>query len=237
MNIHLITYGNEQYAFQRENFRQSAIVSGFFDKITVFTPEDIDPHFTKQFNQILKFRRGGGYWLWKPYFVQKAMDNTKEGDILIYVDAGCMVNPKGKARFDEYINQVMEDETGTLVFQLNFKEYEFTKQEVFQYFRATEELINAHQHLSGIILFRKCAHSVKIIDKWMQAVYDNAWLFTDHLWMQQRDGFIENRHDQSILSMLIKIYGAVRIPDETYFLDFEKEGQRFPFWATRLSHL
>jgi len=234
MKIHLVTYGNERFAIQRENLKLSALYSKFFDEITVFTPNDLDEHFKIQFNQILSFGRGGGYWLWKPYFLKKAMDNINDGDILIYLDAGCMVNIKGRKRFEDYIDQLINDQSGSLLFHLHFKEYQYTKQEIFNYFRSNEAMVQSGQRISGIILFRKCANSVTIVEKWLQAVYDDPWLFTDYLLLPQRVGFIENRHDQSVLSMITKIHNATSIPDETYFLDFEKEGGRFPFWATRL---
>jgi hypothetical protein len=48
------------------------------------------------------------------------------------------------------------------------------------------------------------------------------------------DGFIDNRHDQSILSLVRKKRGSIVLMDETYFQPFgNKESLRFPFWATR----
>ena len=45
---------------------------------------------------------------------------------------------------------------------------------------------------------------------------------------------VSHRHDQSILSLLVKKYGSIKIPDETFFYPFwEKTGLRYPFWATR----
>ena len=52
----------------------------------------------------------------------------------------------------------------------------------------------------------------------------------------QEDYFIDNRHDQSILSVIRKMYNknVVTIPDETWFYKFHsKIGLKYPFWATR----
>jgi len=234
MKIHLITYGDKRYADQRENFRQSALASGFFDSISIFTPLDIEESFRSQFHEIFKYRRGGGYWIWKPYFIKKALDQIQNDEVLIYCDAGCTINANGKPRFEEYISKLFTHPSGVIAFQLRFFEYQYTKQEIFNYFHAGQELVNSQHYLSGIILLRKSAQSIIMINSWLQAVYDDPWLFTDVLKLSQHKDFVENRHDQSIWSMLVKIYGAVSIPDETYFLDFEEEGQSFPFWATRL---
>lgn len=234
MKIHLVTYGDINYRSQRENFRDSAKRSGFFDEIIIFTEQDLDKDFRTQFQEVFKCRRGGGYWIWKPYIIKKALDQIAQDDVLIYCDAGCMINANGRLRYEQYLADVVSDSRGVAAFQLRFPEYEYTKKEIFEYFDATEDLMDSKQNLSGIILLRKSPHAQLIIDSWLQAVYDDVWLFTDLLQLPQHQDFIENRHDQSIWSMLVKIHGAVQIPDETYFLDFENENDKYPFWAKRL---
>jgi hypothetical protein len=59
-----------------------------------------------EFNkETLDQERGGGYWLWKPYVIYLQMLNAKDGDILIYSDAGVeFVNP-----VSEIIDRMDED--------------------------------------------------------------------------------------------------------------------------------
>ena len=45
--------------------------------------------------------------------------------------------------------------------------------------------------------------------------------------------FNENRHDQSIFSLLIKTMGGSFIDDETYTIPFLYESINLPIWATR----
>ncbi|WP_158799616.1 hypothetical protein [Pedobacter sp. L105] len=236
MKIHSITYGDSRFREQREFFRESALASSFFDEVKVFTHENLDSHFQEKFHEILQFPRGGGYMIWKPYIVKHMLETIEDNDILIYCDAGCMINSLGKKRFDQYIDIVNESETGTLAFQLSQKEYEYTKREVFEYFRSSEEIINSGQLITTAFLFKKCAHAKLLIGKWFNTVLDDAWLFTDRKTPPQLNGFIDHRHDQSIFSIVLKTYGAEILPDETYFQDFVREGNSFPFWAVRLGH-
>jgi uncharacterized protein YndB with AHSA1/START domain len=37
---------------------------------------------------ILDQRRGGGYWLWKPFIIKETLRSMAEGDLLVYADAG-----------------------------------------------------------------------------------------------------------------------------------------------------
>ena len=88
--------------------------------------------------------------------------------------------------------------------------------------------------MATVVLFRKCDYAVDLVNKWYAAAWDHISLFTDELVTDQRKEFIDHRHDQSVFSVIRKKYGGNIIPDETYFNDFVREGQGFPFWATRL---
>lgn len=234
MKKHLITYGDDFYKSQREFLRETATASGFFDEIQIFTPGDIDTEFADSRKDILQRKTGGGYWIWKPYFIKKVLGNIETDDVLIYCDAGCMINKAGKERFNDYIDMLIESDTGTIDFKVPHREYEYTKQEVFDYFGSSEEIINSDQLMSTILLFRKCAHSSMLVDKWYNTVYDQASLFTDEQRVHQHPDFIDHRHDQSVFSVIRKTYGANIFTDETYFLDFIRYGQKFPLWAARL---
>lgn len=237
MKIHLISYGDARYQKQRAYLKETAMVSSFFDELSIFSKEDIDPGFLEDFQDIFSFRKGGGYMIWKPYFIKKALDALPEGDILIYCDAGCMVNDWGKERFDEYIVRLNNSKKGVLAFELKHKEYQYTKREVFNCFQATNEVIKTNQIISGILFFKKCEQSCKVVNEWYQTIYNNRWLFTDQLDKSIQDPrFLEHRHDQSILSVILKKYGAEVLTDETYFDDFMRKGHEYPFWATRMGY-
>ena len=70
-----------------------------FDKTILYTDIDLknDSEFwNKHSNFILKNKKGFGYWLWKPYIIKKTIAQMKDGDILLYLDAGCEFNIKKK---------------------------------------------------------------------------------------------------------------------------------------------
>lgn len=235
MKITLISYGDTRYEAQREFFRETAVSSSFFDEVIIFSNEDMAPEFLREFNEILQFPRGGGYMIWKPYFIKRALDALREDDILIYCDAGCMINSWGKERFNQYIERLITSETGVLAFELNYKESEYTKKEVFKYFNSTEAIAHSKQLIGGIFLIRKCPHSIMLVNKWYHVLQDNPKLFTDELNDElQESDFVSHRHDQSIWSIILKTYGADILPDETHFKDLMREGHSFPIWAARL---
>ena len=235
MKIHLISYGDDKFASQKAFFKETAVASGFFDEITIYSPQDIDNSFVTRFQTILNTKRGGGYWIWKPYFVKKALDALNDGDILIYCDAGCMVNSRARKRFNEYVEMLEASKTGSIAFELPHKETEYTKQEIFDFFGSPANAIETNQLMATIILFKKCSHATMLVDKWYSTFCEFPMSFLDDYYPEiQRPEFISNRYDQSMFSMIRKIYGSDIIPDETYFLDFIREGQEYPLWATRI---
>lgn len=232
MQIHLVAYGDFSYHKQKQIFIKQAAQSYFFSKIHSFSPNDIDPVFRFRIYDPLKYSRGGGYWIWKPYFVKKVMDSISFGDILIYSDSGCEINKDGRQRFKDYIDLLLSSRTGTLDFELYHKEYKYTKQEVFDYYKCPNEVINSNQLHSTVLLLKKCQHTIKLINEWYLAAVKYPFLFTDERRVLQRPVFLDHRHDQSIFSVLRKGHGATIITDETCYYDYET-GSKFPFWAMR----
>lgn len=233
MQIHLAAYGDYNYYKKKELLRQQAIDSLFFDKIHLFSPTDIDPVFKFRIYDPIKYYRGGGYWIWKPYFVKKVMDNIAYGDVLIYSDSGCEINKDGRQRFKEYIELLITSQTGTLDFRLPHKEYKYTKQEVFDYYNCNTEIIDSNQLHSTVLLLKKCSHTIRLVNEWYIASVKYPFLFTDETRVMQRPVFLEHRHDQSLFSVIRKIYGATIIHDETGYYDHET-GHAYPFWAMRI---
>jgi hypothetical protein len=82
---------------------------------------------------------------------------------------------------------------------------------------------------------KKCEHVINIYNKFFDVIDTDKKLITDYYnKINQSDEFIDNRHDQSILSVIRKIYGTVVLPDETWYVNFNCEkAHTVPFLATR----
>ena len=91
--IHFITYANDKYAKAKQRLVREAGEFGEFATIKGYGPEDLPDDFRKKFDKILKLPRGGGYWIWKTAIIKENMLKMREGDFLIYMDAGCKLNP------------------------------------------------------------------------------------------------------------------------------------------------
>jgi hypothetical protein len=239
--IHFITYGDSIYEETKQRLYNQASNLEWFDTITSYSPEDLDTDFKDKFKDILKLPRGGGYWIWKPYIINKHLQMIKDDDILIYLDAGCYINPKGFERFKEYIEMLKNSEEACISFQMNHHiEKKWTTQEIFESFNIhsdSKDILESGQIIATVKMFRKCANSINIVSAWLNALHANPLLFTDHYNKNnQCEMFIDNRHDQSICSVLCKLYKTIILEDETYFEDGFgcPKSLKCPFWATRI---
>jgi len=235
--IHLITYGNNYYNNSKKRLYNEALSSGWFNTITLYGPEDLDDEFTLNFKDILRQQKGGGYWIWKPYIIKKHLDKLQDNDILIYLDAGCSINKNGVQRFKDYINMVNNNDAGIISFQMDHIEKKWTTIEIFKYFNIEEdsEVKNSGQVMATVQIIKKNPNSIKLLNLWNEVLYTNPLLFTDYYNNNQQSYFKDNRHDQSVFSIIRKIHNSIILTDETVFVSYgNEESLKYPFWATRL---
>ena len=226
-----MTFGNVKYAKQRIRLAQEAKQLDYFDRIYTFSPLDLqqDSVFWEKNKEFIeKNPRGYGYWIWKAYLIDRILNELNEGDMLVYCDAGCSINMKGKNRLLEY--EQMVEEHGFVCFQLanpRHTQGQFTKAQIFETLGGDKD---TPQIISGIIVMKKCPNSFRIISEWkLHSIPD---LLNDCVGKEDST-FIENRHDQSILSILVRKHGAKILDDETWAKNFGSI-PLFPFHATRL---
>lgn len=177
--------------------------------------------------------RGYGYWLWKSYLIKKLLATINDGDVIVYADAGCTMNIEGKPRLVEYIDMCKTHESGIVSFQLTQLEKCWTKGDISQYLGASQNDLSTGQLVGGVFILRKCKNTVDLVNKWYEtgSKYN---LIDDSPSLTPNDTeFKENRHDQSIWSILRKKCDSVILQDETYFLDWNRDGIKYPIWATR----
>jgi len=232
--ITFLSFADKKYHATLDRIKNEAVSSSFFDEVKTYTENDL-PDDLKNF--CISNKRGFGYWIWKPYFVYKTINEINEGDILVYCDAGCSINTKGNERFNDYIEMVKNDSCGNISFQTGHLEKKFTKGEVFKYF-------DAYEHSdSGIIancciVLRKNEHTSNIVKLWYDTCINERHLITDSPSSVPNDPlFYDHRHDQSIFSVIRKKYGTIFLDDETYKLDNNGSfDTKFPIHCSRIKY-
>jgi len=208
---------------------------GLFDAIYGYDERVFDMSFCAQHGEfILTHPRGFGYWLWKPYIIRKLLSEIAENDVVVYADAGCVLNIRASKRMSEYIELAKQCESGIVGFQLQTIESHYTKMDTIAELHAFD---HAHtpQILASVCIIRKTPISVELVERWFRTCEQYRFLDDRPSELPNAEGFVEHRHDQSIWSLLLKqTPGVCILPDETYFApEWKTAGIDFPIWAMR----
>lgn len=245
--IHFLSFASSNMAPTLHRIGKEARQSGFFDKIHLYTDKKLDKTFYREHKDWFKENpRGYGYWIWKPYLISSILNNKmKDNDILVYLDAGCEIHQSGKHRWQEYLTY-LENLSLIIYQQANNTEKQWTKFDIFDYFNVVDnqEIINSKQYLDGLIILKKNNFTSPLVEEWYQIceTYKQRLLSDAPSLHPEMPEFIENRHDQSIFSILcktkqmtetgmkeIKVLPVSECWTET---DWSKMNA-FPFWAKR----
>lgn len=231
-NIYLCAFANIDLMPSIIRFHNQAKESNFFDNIFIYNEYNLpkDEKFEELLSHKLVPSRGFGYWCWKPFIILKTLENLKDGDILVYADIGCHINKEGEKRFYEYLDIVIEHKA--LCYKSHWVEAHYTKSDLFDYFDKLKDknITDTPMRPATICIFEKNDINLEFVNKWLQVFYDDFSLVDDTpSKLPNLDGFIENRHDQSVFSILSKIYNASTV----YAGEFEVNSKNFPFNALR----
>lgn len=195
--------------------RQSSKIS-LIDGFRGFTEKNLDSTFISEFHEILNYNtKGYGYWLWKPQIVLQVFRELNDGDVVIYVDGGCHLNPKGQERLLDYVEVVKSSTSGILGFEMKIGDWithpeeQWTKQDVFDYFGADVPIIReSAQICAGIFLMQKRSSTELFLNEWINTFRLRKDLFTDVTSSNlNSEMFQAHRHDQSIFSVMSKRTG------------------------------
>lgn len=240
MKTYFLTYGDRGFYLSKKHLISLAKKSKFFDYHLSLGPSDLDYKFKKDFSNILEKSRGGGYWIWKHRIIKNLLNDIAKDDIVVYCDAGASINltKKARSRYFEYISMLNDSEYSSLRMQCEegFVEKYYTYKEIFDYFniKTDSQIGNSLQYQAGHMIFKNNEHSKNYFNEYELFLSSYPYLITDSLNKKnQIDNFIENRHDQSIFSILSKTLGSVVIPNETEFRNRLDAQYNYPFLSVR----
>ena len=202
-----ISYANYLYGRQLLINKKSALEVGKVDEYYSYGPKDIDKNFKERNIEILSRKRGNGYWLWKPYFILKTLkEKLAEGDYLIYTDAGVLY----KDSTDKIISFLKEHNAEMWMIRLTHIEKKYTKRDAFILLGADLPFYtDTYQYMATIQIYKKSKFTEKFVEEVLYYSQDKRIITDDPntLGLNNYKEFIENRHDQTILSSLTKKYG------------------------------
>lgn len=207
---YFITYGDQNYAESRERLLDEATGLRYFDKVIAYNKEDLPTQVLK--SPLLKFSRGGGYWLWKPYIISETLKIMNEEDVLVYADAGCSVFKNNEwEKYFKYLRKY-----NMLAFLLNVTVEQYTRKNILLSFTENGKYwVKKYQISATFLMMKKTDEVVDLIDSWLNFMLENPECVVDVNLTDLKNenpSFIENRHDQSVFTAIAyKYYKAYKI--------------------------
>lgn len=176
-------------------------------------PNTIGADFRRINHNILSQPRGAGYWLWKPYFIDKAMNERQvaDGDIIVYSDAGV----EWIDNVHHLINSMDQD---IFLFSNGHEHRHWCKGVVLNAINGYSWWKDSDQQQvqASVIIIRVNEYTRKVIREWLVWCQMPGFIDDSPSTMNHPE-FAEHRHDQAILTCV-----AIR------------EGIRLHWWADQL---
>jgi hypothetical protein len=197
-----ISYADAAFAGYQRVWALSAGHAGF-DEIRALGPVDLDSEFATRHSGTLACSRGAGSWLWKPYAIARTLAGLDDGDVLFYSDSA--------AHFVGSIDHIVQcmDDAGLDVLLLGeaFLESQYTKRDAFILMGCdSDRFAKTPQRFASFIALRKSTFSMGFAARYL-AYCEDARILTDRpneMGLPNYQGYIDHRHDQSVLSLLSK---------------------------------
>lgn len=251
---HLVSFADSRMHRSLNRIKRQAESFNIFQGIHLYNETNLPLEFRAHHkNNLIPGSRGYGYWCWKPQVIKIALNNLNEGELLLYIDAGCHLNINGKTRLKEYFEKLANSPNGVIAFQANEPNqsnstlkhdgralydqpnYKWIKGDAFKHFGVQNDksFTDAQAIGAGIILIRKCKDSTKIIEEWLNIANEHFNLLDDSPSKSGNiDGFIEHRHDQAIWTLLCLKYKVPTLCAFEYWYPKNSKSDRLaPDWV------
>lgn len=249
------TFADSRMRRSVSRIKKQAHAIGVYDHIISYDENELNPQFREKFNkELVRGSRGFAHWVWKPQIILQTFEKMNECDLVHYCDTGCWINPKGTDILLEYFEhtaahdmlafQVKNSFGDPLLDAFSLPEYKWTKGDLFDYFGVrNDNAITQSQQIGATTIFlKKNQKTETLLRAWLSVFETDFRLANDTPSISPNfDGFIEHRHDQSILGILCKMAGVQTRSTFEYFYpstdDISKPDwkkiEKYPIWAKR----
>jgi hypothetical protein len=232
--INLLTFGGPTQNFYDAVYRlkEQALEFNMFHNLFMYTDLDLkdDCEFWCQHGEFIENHpRGYGYWIWKPYLIKKTLEKLNDGDVLVYLDCGCELNVRAKAKMEALIATAMQKNIiGTIT---TSNDITYTKADLLQFmnYNMLDRRLTLPHMQAGCLIMIKNDIIVSLINQWYDICCQDYHFITDSPSLtRNHDTFIEHRHDQSVFNLLVKKYNLIN-----YDIPLDSDPNLLPIWYSR----
>lgn len=230
--LFFIVYNDNSESHYLDQLLKSVEKYGNEFKIIVYNKAEIDDEFLKKNNKILNCSRGGGYWLWKSYIINKTLKKVNDNDIIFYLDSKYYFIEDFTNLYSEYMRNndllVWKNKPNEPIWYMK----NWCKMDVIDKYKIYDKVFNenAEDCWAGALVIKKTENTIKYMQEWLDmcCIYENITDSPSE--MRNNDLFREHRHDQSLLSVILYKYNIEMQVFEKRYL----QNARVPFMSNSL---
>lgn len=204
MKRYFLTYGDEKFSASKARISKQAKSLGIFDCVDAFGPDDLTPEVKS--SPIMQEKRGAGLWIWKPDIILSTLNRMDEGDMLVYADAGCLL--QASTEWEWYERKLKRYDM--IVQRIYYRTDRWTRREIFDLFPDNPKgWTYKYQHCATTVVFKKTPFVMQFVEQWRDIMLRHPEAVRDvtpEERPKQLPQFKENRHDQAIFSALVYKY-------------------------------
>jgi len=215
-----VTYSADNMTISRKLCVESLRKHGA-NEVFEFENKDIDEPFYKNNKKILytEFCEGGsrpcnGYWLQKPYFINRVMLEAWDGDYVVYCDAGVeIINDLS------HIINVMDQDI--FLFTNGLQHADWCKADVMQAINGKQIEHSYNQVQASALFIRVTDFSRKFIKEWLLWCQMPGMIDDSPSVIPNHPEFAAHRYDQAIICCLAYKYKLTLHwwPDKLWFIN------------------
>jgi len=208
-----IAYADANLAYSLKRIGRQAHRLRIFDEVILYTPSDLPEYILS--SPLMQHRKGGGYWSWKPAIIHETLQSHDEGDIVVYVDAGCTLNRS--TEWDLMFKLMLEYDTLCFHYDAEMPVWDkwgntstmikhWTKQSAINFLDDYCHDDSWHEacKIWGGTLFLKGKNN-SFLNHWLDITLHHPEVIVDPTDDERREqpaGFAFHKHDQSVITAL-----------------------------------
>jgi hypothetical protein len=215
MRIHLVTFATPRFRHRQLFLGWSALANKVVDSVTHWTPKKLlAAGFENRCPTIRLSERGSGFYAWKPFIIQKKLEEMSEGDIVFYCDVGRTFPYKllsGSLQvFLDWMKTHKQSVMPGIQIPWGGPMSMWTKRDTFVSTSLDTPSIHAAAPIqASFSIWVNGLDSKEIVADWMNLSAQRQLISDDPsvLGLPELSGYKEHRHDQSLLSLVCLKHG------------------------------
>jgi hypothetical protein len=208
--LHLLTCGfdvdRDNWLKATKRLKKQAESSKIFDTINTYTNQDC-PESVKDFLEnnkefIKKYKRGCGWYFWKPFCINECLKNLPDNDYFIYADAGCEIYEYQKPEIVKSSIKKELDEKTIWFTTCNFNK-KHTSLALFKMYNLPQEFGETKHCEATRFGIKITPETRKIIEYWATQFTDYEMYNYDIREPDDSEIYLAGRGDQTFLNITL----------------------------------